>query len=108
MDVLIRTTLQTLATHYKVDPSHIVDLLLGKEVLVLQNLTDFKRPGSLQELHRTIEKRDPKVTELTQLLLTKMSDLDIQIAGANHLLLELQRMRAFLQKKHPEVIPPAG
>ena len=108
MDVLIRTTLQTLATHYKVDQSHIIDLLLAKEVLVLQNLTDFKRPGSLQELNRTVEKRDQKVTELSQLLLNKISDLDIQIAGANHLLLEFQRMRAFLQRKHPEVIPPSG
>src|ERR1017187_5731095 len=104
MDPLIRTTLQSLASHYKVDANQVIDLLLTREVLILQSLTAFKKPGSLQELQRTVEKRDPKVTELCNLMLNKLSDLDVQMTGTKQLLAELQRMRppaAEASRGHP-------
>ena len=108
MDPLIQLTLQGLATHHKVEVDHLIGLLLSKEALILQSLTDFTRPGSFQELQRTLDQRDPKLAELCQLLLTRIADLDRQKAAAQTLLAELQRMRAFLQRRYPEVIPANG
>ena len=108
MDPLIQSTLPTLASHYKVEVEHLVDLLLSRETLVLQALTDFKKPGSLQELQRTLDKRDPRIDDLCQMLLTKIGELDTQKTVAKNLLAELQRMRAQLQRKYPEVIPTGG
>jgi hypothetical protein len=111
MDPLVQITLQSLATHYRVDPNQLIDLLLAREVLTLQSLTDHKAPDSLPELHKVLDKRDAKVSELCQVLLAKAADLDAQAATAKGLLGEIQRMCAHLRIKYPQVLPteqPAG
>jgi hypothetical protein len=106
MDPLIQLTLQSVATHYRVDPNQLIDLLLSREVLTLQALTDSKAPGNLQALQQVLDKRDTKVNELCQVLLAKAADLDAQAATAKVLLGELQRMCAHLRIKYPQVLPP--
>ena len=64
MDPLIQLTLQSLATHYRVGPNQLIDLILSREVLTLRALTDSKAPGNLQELQSVMGKRDSKVNEL--------------------------------------------
>ena len=106
MDPLVQITLQGLATHYRVSPDQLIDLLLAREVLTLQALTDHKAPGSLPELHKVLDKRDTKVSELCQVLLAKAADLDAQATTGKSLLGELQRMCAHLRLKYPQVLPP--
>jgi len=104
MDSLILTTLQGLARHHKVGADLLIDLILTREVLMLQNLTDFNQPGSLEALQRTLEKRDTRVGELCQLLVTKVAEVETQQANAKTVLAELHRLRALLQRKHPDVL----
>ena len=111
MDPLIQITLQSLATHYRVSLDQLIDLLLAREVLTLQSLTDHKAPGSLQDLQKVLDRRDAKVSELCQVLLAKAADLETQATTAKGLLAELQRMCAHLRLKYPQVLPaeqPAG
>jgi hypothetical protein len=92
--------LPSLAEYYQVTEGVITDLILDREIPVLQALTDLRRPGGPEELYRVLDSRDVGVKKVAEALLEKLAELDAQIVVARRTLGDVNRLRVVLDLRY--------